>query len=219
MRRLLVGAAALVGSWVFTAVMYGRLENRVAIHWNFRLQPDGYAPRVAVLVIGSALLLLPLLAIALSRIDPRRDAQNRDPQTYWMIWNVTLCLLAAIQLFIVANGAGWDISPSRVLPTLVGLFLIVFGNVEPRMRPNWFLGTRTPWTLSSDDVWRRTHRVGGRLSIGGGVLMIVGAWTSSEAFRLTMFVAGLVLAVVVPTAYSYVVWRRVGRPRGTATAA
>ena len=217
MRRLVVGTAALVGAWVFTVVMYPKLDPRVPIHWNIRFEPDDYAPRVVVLVIAFAWLALPAVAILLSRIDPRGGGHNRDPKSYWTIWNALLCFLAAVQAYLVAAGAGWDVSGSRVFPTFLGLFLIVIGNLEPRLRPNWFVGTRTPWTLTSDEVWRRTHRFGGRVSVVGGALLVVGAWLPVDALRPTVWVAGFVLVIALPVAYSYVVWRRLGRPRPSAS--
>jgi uncharacterized membrane protein len=217
MRRWLVGTGALVGAWIFTVVMYGRMDDRIPIHWNFRFEVDDYAPRIVALVIASVLLALPLLARVLSRIDPRGGDNNRDPSAYWTIWNAVMCLLAAIQFFIVATAAGWGVPVSRVLPMLIGIFFVIFGNLEPRLRANWFVGTRTPWTLTSDDVWRRTHRFGGQTSVVGGLLLIVGAWLPIEALRYAVWVCALVLIVVAPIAYSYLVWHRLGRPRATAS--
>jgi uncharacterized membrane protein len=216
MRRLLYGWVPLAGAWVFSLVMYPRLPQRIATHWNLRFEADGYSDRFWVAFVLPTIVVIgaPLVAIVLSRIDPRRAERQSDGSTYWTMWSLMLGMLAAIQVFMVAFGAGWDVSASRVLPTLLGVFLIVFGNVEPRLRPNWFVGTRTPWTLSDDDVWRRTHRIGGYLSVAAGVLLVVGAWLPFEALRLVVWALAALL-FLSPIGYSYVLWRRLGRGRPT----
>jgi uncharacterized membrane protein len=218
MRRLLYGWVALIGAWIFSLVMYGRLPERIATHWNFRFEADGSSDRfwVALVVPTIVVIAAPLIAVVSSRIDPRRAARASDDVTYWTMWSLVLGLLAAVQVFIIANGAGWNITPSRVLPTLLGVFFVVFGNLEPRLRPNWFVGTRTPWTLSDDDVWRRSHRIGGYLTVAAGALLVVGAWLPTDALRFTVWAVALLL-FAAPIAYSYVVWRRMARARPSAS--
>jgi dienelactone hydrolase len=95
----------------------------------------------------------------------------------------------------------------RVTPFLVGAMFVVIGNVMPRARPNWLFGIRTPWTLSNDRVWERTHRLGGLLFVIAGVLLMIAAFAIPSAF-LPAVVIGVVVAAVVPVVYSYVTWRK-----------
>ena len=91
---------------------------------------------------------------------------------------------------------------------LVGAFFVIFGNLAGRLRPSWFVGLRTPWTLSSDEVWRRTHRLLARLMVACGIaMMIAGLFLSRMAAGLTLL-AALVLVVLLPALMSYVWWRR-----------
>src|SRR5205085_3618863 len=92
-------------------------------------------------------------------------------------------------------------------PVLVGAMFVVIGNVMPRARPNWLFGIRTPWTLTNDRVWERTHRIGGLLFVIAGILLIVAAFAMPATFIPVMIVC-VVTAALVPVAYSYFAWRQ-----------
>lgn len=209
MPRAIVGVSSLVAAWVFSIASYPRLPERVVIRWNFEFEPVGDASRfVAAVVIPSLLLLLPVLAWLLPRIDPRRGSYERHRPTYWLIWNASMVLVAVLQAMIVGTALGWAIDTARVFAIALGAFFMVAGNSLGRVRPNWFLGIRTPWTLSNDEVWRRTHRLAARMTVLSGALLVLAGLLPLEWLRSVTWVAVLVLAVLIPVAYSFVAWRR-----------
>ncbi|MBV9107877.1 MAG: SdpI family protein, partial [Gemmatimonadetes bacterium] len=89
----------------------------------------------------------------------------------------------------------------------MGLLLMVIGNYLPRIRSNWWMGIRTPWTLESERVWRDTHRVGGRTFVAGGLLCAIAAFLP-EPFSTFVPSAALALGALIPVVYSYVAYRR-----------
>ena len=95
----------------------------------------------------------------------------------------------------------------RVMPFAMGVFFVVLGNVLPRTRPNWLLGIRTPWTLSSDRVWERTHRVGGYLMLGAGLVAILAGLLVPDRAMFVMM-GGITVAALGSIVYSYAVWRK-----------
>lgn len=213
MPKALLGAAGLAGAWIFSLASYSHLPARLTIRWNLEFEPAGTAPRsVAAILVPTLLLLMPVLAWILSRIDPRRDSYERHRSTYWLVWNLVMLLVAALQAATIAIGLGWDVDTARLFPILVGGLLIAVGNSLIRVRPNWFLGIRTPWTLSSDEVWRRTHRVGAPAMMLGGALLAMGGALRSEWLRGALWIVAFGLVVVGPVVYSYLAWRRLGRP-------
>jgi uncharacterized membrane protein len=109
----------------------------------------------------------------------------------------------------VALGAalGWNVDTGRAVMGGVGVLLAVIGNYLPRIRSNWFLGIRTPWTLSSERVWRDTHRIGGRAFVLGGVAMVLAGFVPG-AFARALSVSVVVAAAGIPVVYSYLAWRR-----------
>jgi len=95
----------------------------------------------------------------------------------------------------------------RFMPIGVGLLLIVLGNFLTRVEPNWFIGIRTPWTLSSDTVWRKTHRTGGWLMVLAGFFIAASVFLPQGAF-LPLLIAAILIMAVIPIVQSYILWKR-----------
>src|SRR5256712_11828980 len=108
---------------------------------------------------------------------------------------------------IVATGLGYPVKIGRTMPIGVGLLFIVLGNYLTRVEPNWFVGIRTPWTLSSDTVWRRTHRTGGWVFVIGGLVLAGAALLPRGAF-LPLLIATIVVMPAIPIVQSYILWKR-----------
>src|SRR2546422_7002026 len=105
------------------------------------------------------------------------------------------------------NGLGRPVAMSRLMPVAMGLLFVVLGNSLSRVQPTWFVGIRTPWTLSSDTVWRKTHRTGGWLMVLGGFVIAACAFLPPSAF-LPLFIAAILIMAVIPIVQSYILWKR-----------
>jgi len=143
----------------------------------------------------------------LPKVDPRRENYARFLSSYWLIANAVIVFLLVAHAMIIASGLGFDVKIDRLMPLGVGLLFVFLGNYLTRVEPNWFVGIRTPWTLSSDSVWRRTHRTGGWLMVIGGLVLAASAFVPRPAF-LVLFVATIVIVAVIPIVQSYVLWKR-----------
>jgi uncharacterized membrane protein len=197
----------VAGSLAFSAVVYPRLPDRMPVHWGFDGEIDRYGSRVE----GAFLLPVVMLAIwALMRwlptIDPRRANYAKFQDTYDLVITSALGLFTAMHVAIVGTALGWPLSIGRLAPALVGLLFVVLGNSLPRARPNWWFGIRTPWTLSNDRVWMRTHRVGGYLLLGAGLVFLVAAALPSP-WTFGVAIAAAIAASVGSIIYSYLVWK------------
>lgn len=192
-----------VSIWV-----YGRLPETVATHWNLQGTPDGYSSRFwASVAMPLVTLGLTGLFNVLPKVDPKRDNYAKFLDTYWLIANAVLVFTLVAHALILANGLGYTVKVDRLLPIGIGLLLAFLGNYLTRVEPNWFIGIRTPWTLSSDAVWRRVHRTAGWLFAIGGLVIAVGAFAPRSAFMplLTIIV---VIAAGIPVVQSYILWKR-----------
>lgn len=112
-----------------------------------------------------------------------------------------------MHLALLGNAIGAPVSIRRVMPVALGFLFIVVGNYLSRVQPNWFLGIRTPWTLSSDTVWRKTHRLGGRVFVIAGVLFMASALVPRARDAVPLAVVIIVL-VMTPVLYSLYLWMR-----------
>ncbi len=204
---MLVAVAIGFSLWAFP-----RLPPEVPTHWNVRGEPDGHSSRLlASLLIPGVMLGLWAVVQVLPSIDPKRQNYAQFFDTYWMLMNAILLFLGAVHVVMIGAGLGWAVDMRRLVPVGIGLLFVLIGNYLSRVQPNWFVGIRTPWTLSSETVWRKTHRTGGWLFVIGGVLMVGLAFLPSVTFvPLLAVIIGLV--AVVPVVQSYLLWRREQRP-------
>lgn len=139
-------------------------------------------------------------------IDPRRANYARFRGTYDIVVAAILALLLVVHGCVLAAGLGVAVPIPTVVPLAVGALLIIIGNLLPRARPNWFFGIRTPWTLSNDRVWSRTHRLGGRLMVVAGIVVALSAFVTAPWSAILIPVSA-VGAGIIPVVYSYVAWR------------
>jgi len=187
---------------------YPQLPPRVATHWGWSGQPDGYSSKlVAVIALPLMILGMRALLIVLPRIDPKGENYQKFASTYWLIFNGVIVFLGVLHLAILGYGLGAPVRMDRVVPAGVGVLLMVVGNYLTRVEPNWFVGIRTPWTLSSERVWHRTHRVGGWILVGGGFLVVLTLFVPAGA-ALPILLTTIGLVAVVPVVLSYLLWRR-----------
>jgi len=201
---LVIAALALIVSiWA-----YPQLPPTIATHWNVRGTADGFSGRAtAVLIMPLVIIGLTGLFNVLPKLDPRRANYAKFIDTYWLIANAVILFILIGHGMIVATGLGVPVKIDRFMPIGVGLLFIVLGNFLTRVEPNWFIGIRTPWTLSSDTVWRKTHRTGGWLMVVGGFVLAASVFLPHGAF-LPLLIAAILIVVVIPVVQSYVLWKR-----------
>ena len=207
-RRWYPVGLALVGAAASLAV-YRRLPETMAVHWDFDGNPNGWMSRAFGAFFGPVfILVLWQLMRVLPRIDPRKPNYARFGDAYDTIVAAVLLLLLATHGIVLAVALGYDVAVSRLVPALVGALFVVIGNVMPRMRSNWWFGVRTPWTLSNDRVWARTHRLAGFSMTAAGLVMIASAFILPARLGLPVLIAATVAATIGPAVYSYLTWKR-----------
>jgi immunity protein, SdpI family len=201
---VIVGLVALAAAiWA-----YPQLPPRVATHWNIRGEADGYSGRfVGAFVMPLVILAVAGIARVLPRIDPKGKNYPKFHDTYWLLINGVLIVLGVLHLAVLGNAIGAPVPIQRVIPIALGFLFIVVGNYLGRVQPNWFLGIRTPWTLSSDTVWRKTHRLGAWVFVIAGLLFMASAFMPAARGGVPL-VAVIVGLLMVPVFYSLYLWLR-----------
>jgi uncharacterized membrane protein len=162
------------------------------------------------LVIGPLLFIgLPIaLFLVIPRIEPRRDNLWSSAKAYGAIWMALVLggLVAHTAFVLRATDRSLDLS-ENLIELVFPLLLLVVGNYLSKVRSNFLVGIRTPWTLSSDIAWRKTHRVGGRVLILLGLALIPLAFYLDPATNLWVTGAAVVGTGLFLVVYSYLVWR------------
>lgn len=196
----------VVASFVMAAALYSRLPEMVPTHWNAQGEVDGYMPKPwgalgpPVLTAGIYLLLL-----VLPRISPKGYGIARFQGVYDLMQSAIVAFLFLMTGLMLLAGIGVSVPVPRVVSVAIGLLFVVLGNFMGKFTKNFFCGIRTPWTLASDEVWLRTHRLGGRLFVLAGLVCVASGLFDAGPIPL---VASIAVAAAVPIFYSYVLYRR-----------
>ncbi len=202
-KRIILTSLVILLPLLAGLVLWDRLPESVAIHFGPDGQPDGWSGRAfAVFFIPLFILAAHLLAVFITCSDPKR--QNISDKTLGLVfWIAPLCsVIAGILTYTTALGLRLNVNVFMQLA--LGLLFVVTGNFLPKCRQNYSVGIKTPWTLHDPENWSRTHRFAGRLWIGGGVLLILGAFAGSAWLMLAV----LLTMAFLPLVYSYALYAK-----------
>lgn len=205
---LLMGALLLLAAGL-SLWAYPQLPDVVPSHWDLAGHVNGHLPRVvAVALVPAIAALTSVLAVVLPAISPRNYRFDGAVDAYYEAMTAVLAMLVAVHFVLLRAEIAGKAPPIAVIFALIGLLLAVLGVLVGRVPKNFFMGIRTPWTLANDEVWLRTNRLAGRLMIVGG-LAIVALSVLPIVWLVGAFVAIILVAALVPTVYSYALYKRI----------
>lgn len=208
-KRYLSGCVILVVATLgFTLAMFARLPALIPIHWNFDGQIDGYGARSLVFVPTGLMVGLMLLWTVLPLMSPKRFTVDTFSATYWQICLMLVVLLGYTQCLLVWAAYSPSMPINRALWGGLAVCMALLGNVLGKVRSNFWIGIRTPWTLANERVWYATHRFAGKTTVGAALLSLTGVLAGLPLwFCMAVMLAG----PVVPAFYSLLVYRRLER--------
>lgn len=200
---------ALVAAMFALAVLsWSTAPDRIPMHWNIAGEVDRYGGRF------EGLLLLPMFALGtyllmrfLPRVDPGRANYAAFGTVYTIFRFAMLVVLAVVYGVVHLAGRGREVHIETVAPLILAALFILIGAISGKLRQNWFIGIRTPWTLSSERSWVRTHRVGGWLFVLLGVTVLVAVPVLGPRALRYVIPIGIGGILVWAFVYSYLVWR------------
>lgn len=199
----LVVMSILVGIYV-----YPSMPEKMASHWNAQGQVNGYLPKfwaLFLMPLFSAVLLLMFFLIP--KLDPLKENIERFREHYERFATMVMAFFVYIYLLtIFLNGDASRSGMMRFLSPALGGLIYYSGVMMENAKRNWFIGIRTPWTLSSDRVWNKTHAIGGKLFKISGVIAFLGVVFPDYAFFLV--IAPLLLSALYVTIYSYIEYKK-----------
>lgn len=207
-RQEFIALVILAAMFAAAAWSWSRVPDRIPVHWNAAGEVDGYGGKFA------GLLLTPLIAVgvySLFFIMPKLDPGNRNYESfgkaYWALRMALMAYFAVLYGAMLASIFGSPLNMTTVVLLAVGVLFVTIGNVMSKIRPNFFVGIRTPWTLSSRESWDKTHRLGGWLFIAEGVLFMALAF-AHPALVVPGIIGSVVAMFCILLPYSYRVYAR-----------
>ncbi len=201
---LLIILIVIIASFYF----YSVFPDQVAIHWDLSGQPNGWGSKALAAFLMPAILIgFYLLFLFLPNLDPKKERYQQFLPTYHIFKNIFVIFFALIYLITSLNALGYNFPIDIYLPGLIGLLFIAIGYYLPQFKSNWFIGIRTPWTLSSETTWTKTHVFGGKMFMLAGLLMILTSVLPLN-IRWPIFIVVIVLAALAPIIYSYFIYKK-----------
>jgi len=202
----ILGLFFVAASLLVTLALYRRLPDPVPTHWNASMKANGWTAKPWGALLGPILLAaLWILFWILPRISPRGFRFDSFGGVWQILQAAILGALFVITSVALLAATGAAIPLERVVGAALGLLLMVLGIFMGKLTKNFFVGIRTPWTLASDEVWFKTHQLGGKLFAAAGAALLV---TALAGLGLVIGMAALGAAAVVSVVYSYLVYKR-----------
>lgn len=200
----------IVAAFLLGVIFYPHLPLKMPVHWDSSGHINGYSSReVGAFSMPCIATVVYLLFCVIPLIDPRARNYDKFKSSYQMIKGMTITIFLVVQICTILTGLGVKIDVSVIIGVAISVLFILLGNVMGRFRHNYFVGIRTPWTLASEEVWRKTHRLAGPVWVLGGFINL-----ALTLFSGRMVVVGTLLVaaamVLLPCIYSYVVFRLIG---------
>jgi len=184
------------------------LPATMPIHWGANGEADGFATKINAMILTVGIMVLIYFIIAfVPRIDPRKENYKYFSKTYNIVLNAVLLLFFFVNMSTILQGLGYNVPMSYIAPIMAGLVFIIIGNYLQRVRSNYFMGIRTPWTLSNETVWKKTHRLSGKIFFIGGLLILISAFLP-DGYKSVIMWGSIVLCVAIPYLYSYLAYKK-----------
>ena len=199
----------ILGATLAGLLLWNRLPEQMASHWNVNDQVDGYTSKFwGVFLMPVITLGMFLLFILIPNIDPLKANIAKFRDTF----NLFITFIIGFMVYVHALTLLWNLGYTnlgigKAMLPVMGLLFIVIGSLLRKAKRNWFIGIRTPWTLSSDRVWDETHRLGSILFMISGVLAVIGGFFGGMIAFWMLFVP-LMGSTIFLVIYSYILYQK-----------
>ena len=212
-KTMAIASFLLVAAMTAVSLLIGAglpADLQLPVHWDLSGTPDSWAGKWQALLLPAGMTAgVSLLFYFLPLLEPREGNFTRSRGLYLWGWLALLLLGAAIQLVVISTALDWGLPTNRLIVGALGLIFLIIGNQLGKSRSMYMIGVRTPWTLASEEVWIKTHRLAGKLMMLAGLAAVVAALLPLPSGLLaTIVLVSILGAAGIPTVYSFLLWRR-----------
>jgi uncharacterized membrane protein len=191
---------------IVNLIAYPHIPDKVPVHWGITGDPNRYGSKMEQLTMSALPLVLFLFLNFLPSIDPKKESYKKHDSAFSIINFVIILFLIILNITGLFSALGYNIQFQKVVPILMGILFIVLGNFMTQLRHNYFFGIRTPWTLASEYVWKKTHR------FGGYVFVVIGLVPLSSLFigpiGMYLFLGAMAIGIALILIYSYLIFKK-----------
>ena len=203
---MLLGLIIIGLFFIVTVFVYPSLPDPMPSHWNATGEIDG------TMALPWGAFLLPIVTLSswflflvTVYISPKGFRLDKFLPVVGILQLATTLFMLGIGVLVLLSAKGYQINAEYFFGPAMGLLLIVLGNYMSKLRKNFFMGIKTPWTLASDEVWDRTHRLAGKTFVAGGILFFFLPFINKSWYLVSV----ILFASLTPVIYSFVIYKQI----------
>lgn len=204
-KKLILTSIVILLPILIGLILWNKLPDQVPTHWNSAGEVDGWSSKVfAVFGLPIVLFAVHWMCILVTSVDPKK--QNIEGKVLWIVF--WICPIISLLVGMLSYGAalGVEFKVDKIMLAIMGIMFIVIGNYLPKCKQSYTVGIKLPWTLNDEENWNRTHRMGGKLWVISGIILLLSMLLSTSAMAIVVL-AVVGVSVLVPTVYSYLLFR------------
>ncbi len=194
--------------FLYLMYVWNQLPEQVPLHYNLKGEVDRYGDKSELIMIPILLpLLIYVIFLAVPYIDPKKQIQKMGNK-YDTLKLILTTFMSALALFIIYTAKNQTLTNPNIIFLIIGLLYLIFGNYFKTIKANYFIDSRTPWTLESESIWKETHKLGGKVWFVGGLLVIICSLLLNKELNAKVFLGITIIIVLIPIVYSYILYRK-----------
>ncbi len=209
--------AVVVASLLLAFFTASTLEpgTQIPVHWNIYGEIDNYADASWVLFgVPVFMTFMLILNLVLKYIEPRVTHLQQSRGAINILIFCILLFMFSLEIAFVFITNGYEVPMVKIVVASTGLLFVMMGNYFGKLRSNFFVGIKTPWTLSSDEVWQKTHRLAGKLAVGAGLITMTAIWFVEPVYAIALVLGLLLPSMLIPVFYSWFLWNHLPKNSG-----
>ena len=204
-KKLILTSIIILVPIIIGLILWNKLPDKLPTHWNSAGEVDGWSSKAfAVFGLPGFLFAVHWVCLLASSVDPKK--QNIEGKVLNIVFWICPIISVLGAVLIYGTVFGMEIRVEKIMPVLIGILFIVIGNYLPKCKQSYTMGIKLPWTLNDEENWNRTHRLGGKLWVACGVVIILSMFLPNK-FMVAIFLSVVAVAVFVPSVYSYLIFR------------
>lgn len=204
-KKLILTSIVILLPILIGLILWNKLPDQVPTHWNAQGEVDGWSSKAfAVFGLPAILFVMHWVCMIGTSADPKK--QNIEGKVLGIV--LWICPIVSLLVCTMSYGValGMEYKVDKITLALVGIVFIVVGNYLPKCKQSYTVGIKLPWTLNDEENWNRTHRMGGKLWVASGIILLLSMLLPASAM-VVVVLAVIGVAVFVPTVYSYLLFR------------
>ena len=200
---LILGSLILLLPMLIGLILWDQLPEQIPSHWGINGEVDGWSSRpFAVFALPCIMLAIHWLCAFMSTADPK--SKNYHPSMIKLVLWICPMISLLISTLAYVTALGHSLNVEVLMPMFVGVLFVIIGNLLPKCRQSYTMGIKLPWTLANEENWNKTHRLGGKVWVVGGVIILATAFLRI----FWILIIAMLTMVLIPTIYSYLLYRK-----------